>query len=91
MLKPELFKIVGLPYYDYDQIKKMLFPGEILTLVPEPDNQYDKNAIEVYYSNYKVGYVEKDFTLKLQGVFNVMIDCVSENLILCTTQNPYTM
>ncbi len=35
----------------------LLLSGEQLTLVPEPDNAYDKNAIAVYDGDMHLGYV----------------------------------
>lgn len=36
-------------------------PGHTCTLVPEPDNPYDKNAIKVMRDSHHIGYLNKRF------------------------------
>ncbi len=58
--KSELFTITGRNFY-----KKSisLTPGMPLKLVREPDNEFDRDAIEVYAQDEKIGYVaNKDYT-----------------------------
>lgn len=51
--KDELFTITGRNHYN----NICLEAGAPLRLVKEPDNQYDKDAIAVYFNNEKAGYV----------------------------------
>lgn len=47
--------VVGRKYYDVE-VKE----GEILKMVPEPDNPHDSHAVAVYnIFNQKVGYIKK--------------------------------
>lgn len=51
-------KIAGLTYYEVSQVKSELKNKDKLILKREPNNKYDKLAIEVYYNkNIKLGYV----------------------------------
>lgn len=52
--------VVGLPYYNWNDVKLYVTYDEVLTLHREPDNQYDKYAIVAYYREYKIGYVRKE-------------------------------
>lgn len=54
-------KIAGLSYYEVSQIKNQLKNEDRLILKREPNNKYDKLAIEVYYNkNIKLGYVPRN-------------------------------
>ena len=49
------FHVVGLRYHD-----GIARAGELMSLVREPDNQYDPNAIRVYNSQgHGVGYISR--------------------------------
>lgn len=50
-------QVNGLYYHDIEQIAQQLKLGQKVWLKPEPDNQYDNHAIEVYYQTYKLGYI----------------------------------
>lgn len=50
-------QINGLYYYDIEQVSQQLELGQKVWLKPEPDNQYDNHAIEVYHQTYKLGYI----------------------------------
>ena len=39
--------------------------GKEVILRREPTNQWDKNAIEVLFENYRLGYIEKEVAKKL--------------------------
>lgn len=52
--KSELFTIAGRQFY---KINMRLTPGMALKLVKEPDNEFDKKAIAVYFEDKKIGYV----------------------------------
>ena len=39
------FFIAGLQYYDVLEIWKELKIGEVLELIPEPENRFDKHAV----------------------------------------------
>jgi hypothetical protein len=42
-----------------------LHSGVEVTLRREPTNKWDKNAIEVIYKNHRLGYLEKEVSLRL--------------------------
>jgi hypothetical protein len=49
--------IKGIPHYDYKTVFGLVKKGEPLTLKRELSNLYDSFAIEVYYKDFKLGYV----------------------------------
>lgn len=50
-------EIKGVQYRDIDYSKLEI--GKSVNLEPEPDNQYDKNAIKIIQSNLFLGYIPK--------------------------------
>ena len=63
MYKPsrhmDTFYIAGFRYYDGALVLDKLKPGKKLKLVPEPDNPYDPNAMQVCYKKTKLGYIPR--------------------------------
>lgn len=54
-------KVVGSTFCGGQELLKMIEPGQKVQLVPEPDNKYDKNAIQIYISdNDRLGYIPKE-------------------------------
>jgi hypothetical protein len=51
--------IAGFQYYEGEKIWQSLKPDQPLRLVREPQNPYDERAIEVYWKNYKLGYIPR--------------------------------
>ena len=47
--------------------KNLAMEDDDITLVPEPNNQFDKHAIAIYVGGNPIGYVTKKFR------FNVMV------------------
>lgn len=53
------FYIAGFSYYDGIKAFKELEIGTELSLKLESDNKYDPHAIEIYYKDFKLGYVPR--------------------------------
>ena len=53
------FHIAGFQHYDGAFVLDKLKPGKRLKMVPEPDNPYDPNAIELRYKKVKLGFVPR--------------------------------
>ena len=51
------FYIAGYKHYDGEKIESRLSVGMRLKLKREPDNQFDKNAVAVWGSLFKLGYL----------------------------------
>lgn len=61
--------IAGFAYYDgLDAIEKLVL-GAIVTLVPEPDNPYDPEAVAVYFEKTKLGYIPKSLNSVISTLF----------------------
>ena len=76
-------RVAGVTAENRQKILKALYNHPMLnssalrfTLVPEPDNQYDPNAVAVYISEkYVVGYVPKGNILQEKVKAGVKFDC----------------
>ncbi len=53
------FYIAGAKYYQLPWVLDELKIGDDVVLKPQPDNKYDNNAIEIYYQDYKLGFVPR--------------------------------
>lgn len=60
-----LTKIAGVTFGDRQHICKNLYIGAKLDLIRDPENEYDPNAIGVYYKNQQCGFIPKDKTANL--------------------------
>lgn len=66
------FDVVGLPYYQDAQAKVgKLGKNTIIEVLPEPDNEHDKNAIKVVVNGQKVGHVPARQCKLVKGVLNL--------------------
>lgn len=81
MLPPDFFQVIdevyrranvllvgtvaGWNWHDGDSIWSMLKPGKKLRLVREASNKHDKQAVALYFSNTKIGYIPKKDNTKI--------------------------
>ncbi len=49
----------GLRYHDAKAVWDQMHVGDALTLVREPDNLYDANAVSVEWNGHKLGYIPR--------------------------------
>lgn len=54
------FFIAGMRYWDGALVLADLVPGETLTLIAEPHNPNDPDAVAVYFGTTKLGYIPRD-------------------------------
>ena len=51
--------IVGFTYYDGLDVIDQLVLGTPVSLVSEPENPYDPDAVAIYFGETKIGYIPK--------------------------------
>lgn len=56
-------KVKGTSFYNVPWDK--LYPGAILQFARDPQNQYDPNAIALYYQDQQVGHLSKELAAEL--------------------------
>lgn len=54
------FDIAGMRYWDGASVLGKLKAGKKLSLVAEPDNPADPDAVAIYHKGVKLGYVPRD-------------------------------
>jgi len=77
------FFIAGVKFHDLPSVVEDMKEGEVLTLVNEPENKYDSNAIRIERNGVMLGYVPA----KYSPLITVMMD---EEAVQCkvTDVNP---
>lgn len=67
---PKSYSIVGMEHQKAEEFIKGLTAGVLATLVREPNNPFDRNAVAVWIEGRKVGFIPK----KQNGVLAQFID-----------------
>ena len=49
--------IAGFQYYQGREVIASLVENDTLQLLAEPDNEFDKYAVEIFYKDIKLGYI----------------------------------
>ncbi len=62
--------IAGLQYYEVLEVWKKLEIGQELSLVPEPENRYDHNAVMVAFEGKKLGYLPRSENRHVAKILN---------------------
>ena len=47
-----------------------LLPNTVLRMVRQPHNEYDENAIAIYYEEHRIGYVPQEFNLVISRLMD---------------------
>ena len=58
-------KVEGSTFCNSQKIISELKQGEVLSVVPEPENKFDNNAIAVYHKEIRIGYIPKETAAKI--------------------------
>ena len=59
-------KVRGVSFDGRQLLVKALAVGDVLRVVPEPDNPHHANAHALYYRNAKIGYVRRELADSLR-------------------------
>lgn len=54
------FYIAGMRYWDAAPVLRDLGPGDNLSLVAEPDNPHDPDAVAICWEGSKLGYIPRE-------------------------------
>ena len=57
-------------YYDGEIIRQYDCAAETVSLIPEPDNPHDKNAVRVEIDGLQVGYIKKGSCSQVKNLLN---------------------
>lgn len=71
MKDPDLyFAVAGVGHHYREYHRANVRPGDQVTLVPEPTNRFDKNAVKVMKGMFHLGYVPRTDTGKALALLN---------------------
>lgn len=74
--------VAGWGWHDGASVLRMLKPGKRLRLIREAGNKHDVNAVALYFSNTKIGYIPK----KENGaIAKLMDDGMGSSLAACVS------
>ena len=71
------FHVRGFQYYKGPALISRMRKGEILKLVREPANKYDRHAIAIHYQDHKIGFVPAE----KNEVFSRLLDSEGSTLL----------
>lgn len=60
--------MAGIQHHDVDSVREQLRELAPLQLRPEPENEYDPNAVGVYYEGHKLGFVAKTVAARISAL-----------------------
>lgn len=62
------------------EVARNLSPHQVVTLVPDPENEFDSNAIKIMVKDQFIGFVQKDMAAVLAArIDGEAVGYVSEN------------
>ena len=72
------FYIAGVQFHELKTIIRDLGEGDGLTLIPEPTNKYDPNAVRIEHDNVMTGFVPKKFSSEVSATLEIGkdLECV---------------
>jgi len=85
-MQPKKFYIAGVQFHQLKSCIKSLKEGDNLSLVPEPSNKYDPNAVRIEFNDadesYMTGFVPKKFSSEVAAAITVgkQLECVITQL-----------
>jgi hypothetical protein len=87
------FYIAGVKFHDLPKVIDSLIEGDLLDLVPEPENKFDSNAVAIKINGTMLGYVPKQISAEVSAAIEA---CGEENVkceitILDSSASPWQM
>lgn len=76
------FFIAGVQHHQYKSVFGDITEGNNLMLIPEPDNKFDPNAVQIFFDNFDkqamLGFVPKKFSSEVSAMLEVgkRLECV---------------
>lgn len=75
MAEKREFYIAGVKFHQYKSVLNDMSEGNTLQLIPEPNNKFDPNAVQIYFDNGGkaafLGFVPKKFSSEISALLEV--------------------
>lgn len=65
------FFIAGVRFHELNSVIDEIAEGNKLTLIPEPSNKFDPNAVKIEYQGFMLGYVPKRISSEVVAMIEV--------------------
>ena len=62
------FNVAGVQFHKLKTVHTDINEGMQLDLVPEPENEYDPNAVAIKFNDTMLGYVPKKFSAEVAAI-----------------------
>ena len=83
------FYIAGVQFHDMKKVISALEEGTELDLTPEPDNQYDPNAVRIEHKETMLGYVPRKLSSEVSAALEIETDLECIITKLTPTAKPW--
>ncbi len=70
--------VKGMQHYQYEQVKEQLTIGSELILKREDTNIHDAFAVEVYFENYKLGYLPAYENIVIANMLDAKVELTAK-------------
>lgn len=92
-MEPKTFYIAGVQFRTEEERKALANcqEGNILDLVPEPDNNFDTNAVKIMKDGFHFGYVPRRFSSEVAAAIECEIKLTCAIITLDPTAKTYEM
>lgn len=91
----QISPVAGVQYYQIDQAWEKLKKGDRVVLQSEPDNQYDTDAVEIYWQDqasrqrFKLGYLPRKQNYAASQLLNKQQTLISRITDLKDSDDPW--
>ena len=69
------FHVAGFSFYEGVLAFENLKIGKEVTLRPDPENHYDKYAVEIYFEDHKLGFIPRGENKHISKLLLAGVDC----------------
>ena len=81
MNNPRAFYIAGVKFHKLSTVINELEVGQVLDLIPEPENKFDPNAVAIKYNDIMLGYVPRTISAEISALLEIEeLFCVIDKL-----------
>lgn len=70
--------VKGMQHYHYEKVKEQLQEGKDLILKRDEDNIHDAFAVEVYFENYKLGYLPAYENIVIANMLDAKVELTAK-------------
>ena len=93
MFKTRKFYVAGVKFHELKTVINKVKEDDTLVLVPEPDNNYDANAVKILYpgedKDVMVGYVPQRISSEISGAIDAGLPITCHVVSITPSAKPW--